>query len=181
MIIDGARGASVRWKSFYFLSPTTGFSWRRLFATLLAENQSVFLHIAIGLLSSSGSKQPRPGVDVIVGLVFFVLSLWVWFMTPSLVRLMLGGKAGDVQAALFEFEGYLNAPTVERAIFGGNFDRLGWSSNGSSLSRSSVNKDGERLGTDPYLNDIRVQKKVERIKRGGVTPGGMREAGPTVV
>jgi len=31
-------------------------------------------------------------------------------MTPNLVRVSLGGKLTGVQAALFGFEGYLNAP-----------------------------------------------------------------------
>jgi len=68
-----------------------------------------------------------------------------------------------VQAALFGFEGYLNAPTVERAIFGGNFNRLSWSTNGSPLSRSYVNTHGERIGIDP-TTDATVRAKVEAAK-----------------
>jgi len=95
-------------------------------------------------------------------------------MTPYFVRLTLSGKLTDVQAALFGFEGCLTAPTVERAIFGGNFNRLRWSSNGSPLSRSHVNEFGERVGTDPYLADPAVREKVEGAKRRGVTPRSMR-------
>lgn len=78
-----------------------------------------------------------------------------------------------MQAALFGFEGYLNAPTVERAIFGGAFDRISWSSNGSQLSRCHVNAHGERVGVDP-TTDLAVRAKVEAAKRASPTSPGMR-------
>ncbi|KAM7183966.1 hypothetical protein V8F20_012405 [Naviculisporaceae sp. PSN 640] len=134
-------------------------------ATKLMEFQFVFFIVGIVL---STSRQVAPGVILL--LVYFVL--WLW--TPNIVRLSLGGKLTNVQAALFGFEGYLNAPTVERAIFGGNFDRLGWSTNRSPLSRSYINEFGERVGEDPCTADIQVRNKIEKAKHGKALPGQMR-------
>lgn len=91
--------------------------------------------------------------------------------TPQLVRTILGGKFTDVQAALFGLEGHLNAPTVERTLFGGNFGRMSWSINGSPLSRSYINKFGERVGMDP-ARDPEVRQKIEASKNA--LPGQMR-------
>ncbi|KAL1844356.1 hypothetical protein VTJ49DRAFT_35 [Mycothermus thermophilus] len=155
VIIDGARGASIRWKSFYHVASSTRLSWKRFFALLLLEYQFIFLIIA----TTTFALGVYP-----VGILFLLVWIYVWLMTPNLVRLCLGGKLVDVQAALFGFEGYLNAPTVERAIFGGNFNRLGWSVNGSPLSRSYINEHGERVAVDP-TRDVAVREKVERAKR----------------
>lgn len=165
VIIDGAHGASIHWDAFYFLSYTTGLSWKRWGATKLMEYQFIFFVAGISLCATA---QVGPGM---VLLLIYIL-LWLW--TPNLVRLSLGGKLTNVQAALFGFEGYLNAPTVERAIFGGNFDRLGWSTNGSPLSCSYINEFGERTGADPYTTDIDVRNKVERCKNGKALPGQKR-------
>lgn len=129
------------------------------------EYQFVFLAVGIALCAY--------GI-VAAGIILILIYLTFWLWTPNLVRLSLGGKLTYVQAALFGFEGYLNAPTVERAIFGGKFDRLGWSTNGSPLSCSYINEFGERAGADPYTTNIHVRNKVERAKNGGALPGQMR-------
>ncbi|KAK0719313.1 hypothetical protein B0H67DRAFT_150126 [Lasiosphaeris hirsuta] len=166
VVVDGARGASIRWKSFYFVAYSTNLSWKRWFATLLMEYQFVLFVAAIVLMAS------RVPITAAIGAVLLLSYLWLWLMTPNLIRVSLGGKLTSVQAALFGFEGYLNAPTVERAIFGGNFNRLGWSKAGSPLSRSYVNEHGERMGMDP-TKDIEVLDKVEAAKRAR-GPGEMR-------
>lgn len=162
VVIDGACGASIRWKSFFFVASSTNQSWKRIFATFLMEFQFAFLIAAASLFTARVA---------IGGFVFLLLWLWLWLMTPNLVRVSLGGKLTDVQAALFGFEGYLNAPTVERAIFGGNFERMSWSANGSPLSRSYVNEFGERVPLDP-TTDGAIRQKVEAAKRAA--PGQMR-------
>ncbi|KAM7216379.1 hypothetical protein V8F06_008199 [Rhypophila decipiens] len=165
VVIDGAHGATIHWDAFYFLTYTTGLSWKRWGATKLMEYQFILFVAGIALCAS---RQVAPGIILI--LVYIAL----WLATPNLVRLSLGGKLTGVQAALFGFEGYLNAPTVERAIFGGNFDRLGWSTNGSPLSCSRINEFGEREGLDPYSADVNVRNRVEKAKHGGAVPGQMR-------
>jgi hypothetical protein len=82
-----------------------------------------------------------------------------------------GEKPYEVQAEMFGFEGYLDAESIERAIFGGNFGRFTWSTNGSPLSRSIVNEFGEKTGIDPCL-DPDVSHKVARAQAS--LPGDMR-------
>ncbi|KAK3360497.1 hypothetical protein B0T25DRAFT_578415 [Lasiosphaeria hispida] len=166
VVVDGARGASIRWKSFYFVAHSTNLSWKRWFATFLMEYQFILFTAATVLLASRSPATAGGGA------VLLLLYLWLWLMTPNLIRVSLGGKLTSVQAALFGFEGYLNPPTVERAIFGGNFNRFSWSKAGSLLSRSYVNMHGERIGMDP-TKDMEVREKVEAAKRAR-GPGEMR-------
>lgn len=167
IVLDGARGASIRWKSFFPVGFTTGFSWKRSFAVLCMQNNGTIFVVAIVLLSAS---MGNPAL-VVVGLVALLLALAVWVHSPTLIRTTYGGKLAEVQAALFGFEGYVNAPAVERSIFGGCFGRLGWSVNGSPLSRSTVNEFGERIGVDP-TKDPAVRQLVEDSKHA--RPGDMR-------
>lgn len=171
IVIDGAWGISVRWKSFYPVFWSTGPSWKRYFANLMVEwNGNIFI-MAITLLSIGGGQQPSNPTLIGVGVLFLFIFLYYWVMTPKLVRVIYGGKFHEVQAEMFGFEGHLNAPTVERAIFGGNFGRFSWSTNGSPLSRSVINEFGERVGIDP-CKDPQVLMKVNKAKNA--RPGEMR-------
>ncbi|KAK0636050.1 hypothetical protein B0T17DRAFT_587350 [Bombardia bombarda] len=167
VVLDGAYGASIRWKSFYPIYFSTGPSWKRYLAYLLMEYQLFFLVLA-AVLFTYGALIPAL---IFPGIVFLALWLYFWVMTPKLVRIIHGGKFTEVQAALFGFEGYLNAATIERALFGGCFGRLGWSVNGSPLSRSYVNEFGERVSMDP-TKDVEVRARVEQAK--SAKPGDMR-------
>ncbi|CAM1509921.1 Fc.00g002560.m01.CDS01 [Cosmosporella sp. VM-42] len=171
IIIDGAWGMSVRWKSFYPVYWSTGPSWKRFFSALAVEwNGGIF--IAATALLGSGASYGAYGTGMIgAGVLFLLLFLYIWLMTPKLVRVIYGGKFAETQAEMFGFEGYLNAPTIERAIFGGNFGRFSWSPNGSPLSRSVVNEFGERVGIDPS-KDPEIRIKVEEAKRA--RPGDTR-------
>jgi len=162
IILDGAREASIRWKSFFPVGCLTGFSWKRWAAVRLMENMSLLFIVMI-----VGFAIQLP----VLGAVCLILYLIIFLRTPTLIRIVYGGKLVGVQAALFGFEGYLNAPTVERAIFGGCFGRLGWSENGSPLSRSRVNEFNEKVGMDP-TRDPEVRIKVENAKKA--RPGNMR-------
>ncbi|KIL95921.1 hypothetical protein FAVG1_00659 [Fusarium avenaceum] len=194
IIIDGAWGISIRWKSFYPVYWSTGPSWKRYLAAIAIEWSGAFFIIAIALIaagaaansasSSSSSSSASPysfttttttgssGTAMIIpGVIFLILFLYIWVIAPNLVRVIYGGKFADTQAEMFGFEGHLNAPTIERAIFGGNFGRFSWSTNGSPLSRSVVNEFGERVGVDP-CKDPEVRMKVEAAKQA--RPGDMR-------
>lgn len=103
--------------------------------------------------------------------VFFILYIWTWLSTPTLIKSQYGGKFKGCEAALFGFEGYMSAATIERAIFGGNFNRLKWSISGSPLSRSYVNNHCERYGKDP-TSDPEVMQKV--IQSRQAKPGEPR-------
>jgi hypothetical protein len=162
IILDGARGGSIRWKSFFPVGSETGFSWKRYFAVKAMQNMTLLLILAAVFFAIKIAA---------VGVICVLLYIIIFLRTPKLIRTIYGGKFVGVQAAFFGFEGYLNAPTVERAIFGGVFGRMGWSENGSPLSRSYVNEFKERVGMDP-TKDPEVRIKVERAKHA--KPGDVR-------
>lgn len=174
VILDGAYGASIRWKSFYRIEFTTGFSWKRWILIQIMENNTLLLSAASAMwgLVYHGKLGDHLGpiCKGVAGL-FYIMYLCVWVYTPYLVKETYGGKFKTVQAALFGVEGYLNAATVERIIFGGSFNRMRWSTNGSPLSRSYTNEFGERYGIDP-TTDPGVRAKVEKAR--SAKPGEMR-------
>lgn len=171
IIVDGARGISVRWKSFYPVYWSSGPSIKRKIASLLMEWNGVVFILAVILFLFGSALFFFGTILMILGAILLSVFLYIWLMTPKLVRLFYGGKFAEVQAEMFGFEGHLNAPTIERAIFGGNFGRFEWSANGSPLSRSFVNQFGERIGMDPS-NDQEVRMKIEAAKQA--RPGDMR-------
>ena len=167
VILDGARGASIRWKSFFPVGFTTKLSWKRWFAVFLMQNNGLVFLAAIIVLAVSA----RNPVAVLIGVLLLLLALGIWLQSPMLIRTTYGGKLSSVQAALFGFEGYVNAPAVERSLFGGCFNRVGWSLNGSPLSRSVINEHGERVGVDP-TKDPAVRQLVEEARYA--KPGDLR-------
>ncbi|KAF3934406.1 hypothetical protein ABW19_dt0202474 [Dactylella cylindrospora] len=161
VILDGAYGASIRWKSFYPIAYTTGFSFRRLMAILIVYYNG-FILIAGGLLTYFFS--------ITAGGPLLGLAGIIWLMSPRLVRSAYQGKITNIQAALFGVEGFISPETAERSIFGGSFGRMGWSVNGSPLSQYEM-VDGERVAKDP--RDVKeIRDKIERAVHA--RPGELR-------
>jgi hypothetical protein len=189
VVLDGAYGASIRWKSFHPIGFTRLFSWRRLLAAFLLQFNGWILVIGAVLLdavirplmlanqryasssSSSGfgssflsvslfSVNP---ISLLFGIVLLLVSITTFFCTPMLIRRHLGGQFRSVEAALFGVEGYMTPATAERTIFGTARGRMAWSTNGSPLSRSYLNEKHERVGVDPLL-DQNVREKVNLAK-----------------
>ncbi|KAJ4385221.1 hypothetical protein N0V93_010282 [Gnomoniopsis smithogilvyi] len=203
VILDGAWGASIRWKSFFPIKCTINDSWRRWLAIQIMLNQGWLLTSAstlFGLLTSNtassndapntaanSSSNPTNSTNQTtidwsrvlpdnspqywtvfgLGCLLIVIYLLVVVYSAALIRVVYGGKMVDTQAALFGFEGYLDAATVEKSIFGGVFGRMGWSENGSPLSRWHMNEHNERLGVDPVQNDLNVKEMVNRARHAG--------------
>ena len=96
VVVDGAKGSTIRWKSFYHVAYTRNLSWRRWFASILMEYQFAFFITALSLLATATSGRGRSTFtnagNIIGGLVLLGLYLWLWLSTPRLVRLTLGGK-----------------------------------------------------------------------------------------
>lgn len=187
VIIDGAYGASIRWKSFHRIWNSRVFSWKRWLAWKLLHFSSALVLIGLCLFGL-GIQATLPvfdsygyyysSADLVdgsavagVGFILLFIGLVGWFNAPRLLRRILGGKFWNTQAALFGFEGYMNLPTIERSIFGGNFERLSWASNGSPLSRHHKNSFGECIGDDP-TDDIEVRNLVDKARTAG--PGDQR-------
>ncbi|RGP75791.1 hypothetical protein FLONG3_5548 [Fusarium longipes] len=169
IIIDGAWGISIRWKAFYPVYWSTGPSWKRWFSEVAVEWNGSFFIIAVSLLASGAPSNNSALIGI--GVIFLLLFLYIWMITPNLVRVIYSGKFAATQAEMFGFEGHLNAPTIERSIFGGAFGRFNWSASGSTLSRSVINEFGERVGIDP-CRDPEIRMKVEAAKQA--RPGDMR-------
>lgn len=197
VVLDGAYGASIRWKSFHPVGFTRLFSWRRFFAAFLIQYNgwilvagSVWLDSIVGPMiraaaarsaaSSSGSSRTFASsslssssfnyiylaynsLSLFLAIILVVIGAATFLCTPLLIRQLLGGQFRSVEAALFGVEGYVDPATAERSIFGTARGRMGWSTNGSPLSRSYLNEKGELVGVDP-LRDSTVEEKVNHAK-----------------
>ncbi|KAK0612126.1 hypothetical protein B0T14DRAFT_441010 [Immersiella caudata] len=180
IVLDGAHGACIRWKSFKPVWAATGPSFKRTCAQKLMEMSFIFFIIGVALLATAGgmgsqSKRSLPAGAlapyILPGVIFLLIWIAVVLLTPKLVRIVYGGKFHNVQARFFGIEGYLNPPTIERAIFGGAFGRLKWSATGSPLSLSFVSDQGEKMGMNP-CRDANTGEKVETAKQA--QPGQLR-------
>ena len=153
VIMDGAFGAAVRWKSFASVRCISRNSWKRLGAKVILHCSPIFLLIGILLIPSPFTFG--------IGLIMLLLSLAIILASPLLVRIFYSGKFWGTQAWFFGFEGYLDLATIESHIFGAYMGRLKWSPAGSSISNHRTNEYGECVGVDPTL-DSRVRAMVEQ-------------------
>lgn len=165
VVLDGARGATIQWSKFDCVWYETGHSWKRMTSSIVVRFGWVFLVVALffgvsGILALLITGKFAPSsLSIFLGVLFLLIWFHTVLVTPSHIRNMLGGKITNIQGALYGVEGYLNPATVERLIFGGNFGRFKWSTNGSPLSRSRINEHKEKVGIDPCL-DIETREKV---------------------
>lgn len=173
VVLDGARGATIEWSRFDCVWYETGHSWKRMISSLVVRFGWVFLVFGLFFGSSgiltlliTGALAPF-SLSIFIAIIFLLIWFHMVLVTPSHIRNMLGGKIRNIQGALYGVEGYLNPATVERLIFGGNFGRFKWSTNGSPLSRSRINEHKEKVGIDPCV-DIDTREKI-RAARGAKT------------
>ena len=150
IILDGAYAASIRWKSLHPVIHVKLDSWKRILAAILTRFSGWL--ILIGVLTKAFGGFVLVGIG---GIAFLCM--------PWLIRVYLGGKFRNVEAALFGIEGYMSPATAERTIFGCASGRMAWSTNGSPLSRSYLNGYGELVGVDPCRDPL-VREKVELAK-----------------
>ena len=179
VVLDGARGATIEWSGFDCIWHKTGYSWRRLISSAVVTLSLSSLALGVGTIFFFGiflqlpiaAAQSAADEQVMLGLGYLLFWLITAPFNPFLVRITLTGKIQDIQGAFYGVEGYLNPATVERLIFGGNFGRFKWSTNGSLLSLSRVNEHKEKVGIDPSV-DVDTRKKIEAAKVA--RPGDMR-------
>ena len=179
IIVDGARGANVRWKSFASVHVRRRWSWTRLFVRLLLHTAAIAfmigaimvwiahwivkkendaadvfpLEIAHETILKFVSAVVRIVVDPKVikgwGIVFIIYSIPMLLFAPKLIRVLYGGKLWNTQPWLFGFEGYLPIEQIEVLIFGDRKGRLRWHPFGSPLSRHEVDNEYENGHCDP--------------------------------
>jgi hypothetical protein len=160
VILDGAFGAAIRWKSFAPVAYVAMDSWGRLFSRL-ALHSSPYLFTIGSTLVGYGLGAASVGI----GALFLIFSLIIILMSPFLVRKTYTGKLWGTQAWFFGFEGYMDLATIEAHIFGAYMARLKWSPAGSPISAHVKNKFGECVGIDPTINPD-VKALVEQAKSG---------------
>ncbi|KAF2162115.1 hypothetical protein M409DRAFT_69329 [Zasmidium cellare ATCC 36951] len=175
VIIDGLRGANVRWKSFEVVRSEVRANFKRTFTLFLQHSAPLFFYVSIGLLAAGNALRPsnKTAGDTytFVGVVFIIYSLIAIIGAPWFVKLLYGGKFWQTQPWLFGFEGYLPVETIEKQVFGTNLGRLSWSPYSSPLSRHKRNEHDECIGIDP-TTDPEVRSLVSQATHA--TPGQMR-------
>lgn len=179
VVLDGARGATIEWTKFDYIWYATGDSWKRSISSFIVRFSWAFLFFGwafllfgIAYIFSGLPLLPILRCDAVRSFIYSGVSFFLWLIIvpfyPPLVRVTLGGKVRDIQGAFYGVEGYLNPGTVERLMFGGNFGRFKWSTNGSLLSRSRVNEHKEKVGIDPCMDlDTRGKVEMAKVARAG--------------
>ncbi|KAL8668453.1 MAG: hypothetical protein Q9168_006915 [Polycauliona sp. 1 TL-2023] len=133
VIIDGARAATIRWKSFKKVMLRTHLTvLRRIAVIALTVVSPLFLMAAIllvlgGLLSVTGLE--------VSGGILLALCLIVLLLSPWLIQQVYLGKVWSAQPWFFGIEGYMPLPEIEKRLFGVDLGRLSWSTTASPLSR----------------------------------------------
>ncbi|KAF3763154.1 hypothetical protein M406DRAFT_73783 [Cryphonectria parasitica EP155] len=165
VLIDGAYGASIEWKSLKkveFLKRRT--AWR-IASELASQAAPLYLLIAIvsvatiqpesQSLYSYGASNPMIGLPV----VFFILAFISMAVLPHAMLAKYRGKFWSTQAVLYGLEGVPDIDWLERQLFGFSEGRLTWSAHGSTLSQHRAKEGpGERLEEEcealkPLLED----------------------------
>jgi len=139
VILDGAYGAAIRWKSFARVAYDVRISWKRTIAHTFLRSSSIVFLVAIVLVYFG---------LVGTGAILLMISLPAILASPYLVRVLYGGKLWNAQPWFFGFEGHLDIETIETNIFGDYQRKLRWSPCGSPLSRHYSNEYGECVGLD---------------------------------
>lgn len=132
VILDGARAASIRWKSFKPVILRGNNTVKRKLARLAFSLHGYVLVLGILLFVVGGFVSSS---FKIIGGILIGLSLAVSLSLPPLVKSLYLGKVWSAQPWFFGVEGYMSLPDLERHVFGAALGRLSWSATGSSLSR----------------------------------------------
>lgn len=177
VILDGARAASIRWKSFAPVTQRGNDTIVRRLIRIAISVHGYFLlmgSILLGVSSifsphsdyygyslSSGSTSGVSSFFAVFGGIMLGLALIITLSLPPLIVKLYVGKVWSAQPWFFGVEGYMNLPDIERYVFGADLGRLSWSTTGSSLSRHRLEDSdrytdfcvGQDPTEDPNIND----------------------------
>ena len=179
VILDGAYGATIQWHSLApvaFIKRTT---ITRTFFKYSMRFSPVFFTIAVILLASGAALQrvqsgggtinvkagtftpSRPLNDyLIAGIVIFLFTMIIVLTSPYILLTSYKGKLWSTQAEFFGIEGEADIKQVEKYLFGFCHNRLGWSTNGSLLSKHKTNENGECMPDDPDAGVVRSSQRL---------------------
>lgn len=158
VIIDGVRGAAIRWNSFSPVLTLVRETWpRRIIRWTLRATPFAFVVGLIWVIAFA--------VMLVTGAVVMGLAFAAMLLSPILIRAIYRGKVWDAQPWFFGVEGYMSLPDLELHIFGSYEGKLKWSSSGSPLSQHTAETEVgfERFckGQDPSQCD-EVKKLIEK-------------------
>lgn len=163
VILDGARAANIRWKSFKRVILRGNDTIKRKlarFSQSLAGPSLVFPIFIFAVFA----PYHYAGFGAIPLLLFAPIIL----SSPYLVKTLYLGKVWSAEPWFFGIEGYMSLPELERCLFGADLGRLSWSATGSSLSRQKMENSQEFenycQGQDPWTYpdiNARIEKARE--------------------
>ncbi|KAF4152479.1 hypothetical protein CNMCM6936_008043 [Aspergillus lentulus] len=156
VILSGAFGAPIRWKSFEPVNLLMRNTLKRWVARVVLRSSPAWLIIGALLLAASRSRGGDFAFVTAAGWVFAGLYVLVVLASPYLICSLYVGKPWAAQPWLFGFEGYLGIDEIETLIFGLNLGRLKWSPYSSDLSLH-VDQKGECVGQDPTRRESTAQ------------------------
>ncbi|KAL8852011.1 MAG: hypothetical protein Q9221_003116 [Calogaya cf. arnoldii] len=163
IILNGARAAAIRWKSFKKVILRGNHTIVRRIAVIALTVVSPLFIAAIATLAASKRKGiagflAGPILEGIGG-TCLALTLVVLLLSPWLIKILYLGKVWDAQPWFFGLEGYMPLHEIEKYLFGADLGRLSWSTTSSSLSRHDL------------LNHKRLRELLRRA-RSEIGPGG---------
>jgi hypothetical protein len=189
VIVDGLRGASVRWKGFARVACVHRVSWVRAVVKVIMAVSSYFSLIGLLLIIRGalllatpppsyvflGHRVEEPNVNaargmqlLAPGIFFSVLGFMGVLFRPEFLMTEYSGKKWQNQPWLFGIEGHCDIGEIESKLFGTNEGHLKWAPFGSPLSRHQPNESGDVKGVDPMTRPD-VQAEVRRIHAEGKT------------
>lgn len=178
VIMDGARGASIRWNSFEPVL-TLGretlsrrlirYSLRFMPILLLAGLMFVIPVVVVNWVESGLNVQPSLSAPTgpigyasfIIGITLISVSAAILFSAPVLIHQIYRAKVYDSQPWFFGIEGYADLHDLELLIFGSIEGRLAWSTTGSPLSRHGRNRTSIKMHRS-FTEDIEADGLLEK-------------------
>lgn len=156
VILSGAFGAPIRWKSFEPVNLLLRNTLKRWVARVVLRSTPGLLVIGIPLLASTKSRGGDYALATAIGWILTGFYLLVILASPYLISSLYVGKTWAAQPWLFGFEGYMNIGEIETLIFGLNLGRLKWSPYSSDLSLHE-DQNCECVGQDPTRRESTAQ------------------------
>ena len=160
VILDGARGAAIRWDKFVPVLTLGQESMRhRLIRWTIRSMPGFFVMGLIWVIISSVVGKDTPAI--VIGSVILSLSGVFVFLSPYLIRVIYRAEVRDSQPFFFGLEGYVDIYHLELLIFGSYEGRLRWSTSSSPLSHHSLDREGMKAD---FFQDRDLQSEdLERL------------------
>ncbi|KAI4167130.1 MAG: hypothetical protein LQ343_007457 [Gyalolechia ehrenbergii] len=126
VILDGARAATIRWKSFKGVLLHGNDTFKRKLARVALAFCSVFFIFGVSMLASAaGGASPSGSSELIaIGAIFMAFSASILLASLILIKWLYLGKVLSAQPWFFGIEGYTSLPAIEKNLFGGDLGRL---------------------------------------------------------